>query len=442
MNVSSPEKAADRKRYSAVAEATLVWWIIPVLIPFLPRDDGRAATVVLICLLALGLGLGVCALFRRSFWVVVVWMPIFIWSALGAVMVLDRIAREPHGGPDAAPLEGVATLLGLIVVSILACAAVLALVWRPRVYSVPLVLLAIANTAAVSYVTRQVNYISSRQNIAVHIIDRNGKPVPGASVHWTRYSYGPGGKNVFDGDGGPLVSGEDGIVTLPSRRMRYEMKGIVSKTGFRDVLFTVGMQFNKWGNSRDLIISTQATPNIARARIPTTEPIAFSVYLPPTSDAPQPLRSLRPERKLSGTERLQTFLNVESGQFADTPSDSDVEFEIFFEKEGQYERTRLRMTGINGTELQVIPYEVSLTGKLSPYENVFLVAPETGYTNTALVPVDHSPGPQIYLRVRNGKFFARAEVDAYGRADEHSANLYVQLFINAAGSRLLEGPRR
>lgn len=439
-----PSDGADGigTNWRAVAAAALAWWTLPVLVRFSPRNEAASTAITLICLFAFAACLWAFVRFRRSGWIVVIWVPFLVWSGAGALWVLGSAASQPRGGPDAAPLEGVAMALGLAVALVLGGAAVLAWVWRPLVWSAPLMLLAMANTAVVSYATRQANRSATRQDIAMHILEPSGKPIPGASVRWERYGYGRGGTDVLDTSGGPLVSDENGTVVLPSRSMRCKMKGTIAKPGFREVLFTVGMQFSKWDKERDVRISTRETPDIAWASIPTATPVAFSIYLPPEADALQPLRAFNLARKLTGTERLNAYLNVETGKFTDRQSDADLEFEAFFETEGQYNRMRLRVNGINGTTLQIVPFQSDLVGKLSPYENVFLSAPENGYGETALVPINHSPGAQIYIRARDGRFFARAEVGGSGRAAEHSARLYGQLFVNPTGSRLLEGPRR
>lgn len=394
-----------------------------------------------VSLLVLAVALSVCALFRRSSWIVLIWLPVFVWACLGAVMTLKAIAGEPHGGPNAAPLEGVATLIALAVAIVLSVAAVLCLVFRPRVYSLPLILLTVVNTGVISFVSLRANRQATHQDIVVRIIDSKGKPVPGASIQFERYGYGPGGKDVFEAKGGPFFSGEDGVVTIPSRRMRYETRGTIRKAEFREVSFTVGMQFSEWNTVRDVSISTPETLQIARGAIPTAEPVTFTVYLPPLVDAPDPLQPIKRMEAFSDigqSSGAARFLNLATGKFSDDPN-ADLRFDLFFEMDGQYERKRLRITGMNQTQVLQVPSDVSFTGSLSPYEHFFLVAPEDGYQTETIVREPGSSGNGvIYVKARGGKFYVRLKADAWGRSNEKEARCRVKLYLNPTGSRLLE----
>jgi hypothetical protein len=427
--------------------ATLAWWIIPVVVRSLPRHDEISTGFVLVCLFALTLGLILCALFRQARWIVLVWVPLLAWSGIGTLKVIGAIASEPHGGPNAAPLEGVATLIALVVALILGAATILCLVWRPRVYSVPLMILAIANTAAFSYTTRQSNRQATRQDIFLHVLDSNGRPISGASIQYTRYGYGPGGENVFDAKGGPILSDENGIAKIPSRKMRYETECTITKSGFRDVRITLGMQFSEWDKDRDVRISTSETEDIAWAHIPTTDPVTFSIYLSPQSDAPDPLHPVKRmelEADIGQGSQAKHVLNLETGKFSNGP-EGDLRFDLFSEMvddQFQKERTRLRITGVNGSKVLQVPPEVSLSGTLSPYEHIFRIAPQTGYQDeTVIQNPGSSPGPMIYVSARDGHIYARARVDVYGSANNAKAGCSVELFVNPTGSRQLEFPK-
>ena len=441
MNSTASQQTNTPTNWPAVCGATMVWWVVPLLVRLQPRTDELSGGVAFGCLLALAVALSFCARFRQAGWIVLIWLPVFVWTCLGAVMTFGAIAGEPHGGPNAAPLEGVATLIALAVALALSVAAILCLVFRPRLYPTPLIVLAVVNTGAISFVTPQANRQATRQDIVLRIIDPTGKPVPAASVRFERYGYGPGGTDVFDARGGPLLSGVDGVVTVPSRRMRYETRGTISKPGFRGIDFTVEMQYSEWDTNRGVTISTPETPNIARGHIPTAEPVTLSIYLPPVSDVPnpaQPIKRLEANSDIGQGSSAARFFNIETGKFSNDAT-GDLRFDIFFEMDGQYERPRLRITGLNEAQVLQVAPNVSFTGNLSDYEHVFRIAPQSGYQNeTVVLQPGSSPGPMIYIKARGGKMFARMTVDASGRRNEKEARCRVHLYLNPAGSRLLE----
>jgi hypothetical protein len=132
------------------------------------------------------------------------------------------------------------------------------------------------------------------------------------------------------------------------------------------------------------------------------------------------------------------FLNLETGKFSDDPN-ADLRFDLFFERDRQYERNRLRITGLNQTQVLQVPSNVSLADSLSPYEHVFRIAPKDGYQTETVVQEPGSSGNgTIYVRGRGGKFYARLTVDASGRSNEKEARCWVKLCLNPTGSRLLE----
>jgi len=354
-------------------------------------------------------------------------------------MIILEIVRTPRGvGSDAAPLEGVATLIALGAALILGTGALLCFIWRPRVFSVPLTVLAVINTAGIFIVTPMFNRQATRQDISLRVLDTDGSPLSGASVSYMRYGYGPGGRHVFDADGGPLFSGQDGIVIIPSRRMRYETRGTISKSGHRDVLFTVEMQHSKWDEERGVIVSTSKTPNIARGHIPTAEPVGLSIYLPRLSDAPLQLaRRIESRSTIGQGNGAARYFNLETGKFTNDIF-ADLRFDLFFEMDGRHERSRLRITGLNETLVLQVPSMLSFSGNLSPYEYVFRIAPKVGYQNEIVVrEPGSSPNGMIYVKARGGAFFARMTVFASGRR-EQEARYGVELYLNSTGSRLLE----
>jgi hypothetical protein len=445
MNIETTQQTKTQTNWLAIFTATFVWWIIPIVVRLQPQNYKPSLGLAITCLIGVAAAISLCALFRKTRWIILIWIPVFIWTGLGAVMTFGAIAKEPHGGPNAAPLEGVAILISIAVGLLFTVIVILCVVWRPKAYSIPLLILAVGNTAAVTCATRLSERQATRQEMFLHVLDSNGKPLSGASVRYTRYGYGPGGSDVFDGEGGPILSDNYGIAKISSRRMRYEIKGTVTKPGFREVRFDVGMQFNEWDKDRSVWLSTPETEHIAFGSIQTAEPVTLSIYLPSQSDAPDRLHAVKRmqvQADIGQGNQATHVLNLETGKFGNGP-EGDLRFDLYSEMEdGRYMRNRLRITGVNGAKVFQVPPTVCLSGALSSYEHMFKVAPQTGYQDETVIQNPGSlPGPMIYVSARDGHLYARMSVDVYGRANEAKARCSVTLFVNPTGNRQLEYPK-
>ncbi len=446
MNRKELEETKPPNHWLSACCATLVWWAIPILVRLQPRSDEVSGGLALGCLIGLAVALSLCASFRRAPWIVLIWIPLFVWTCLAAAKSFEAFRGGPLGGASAAPLEGLATLIILATALLFSVEGVLCLVWHPNTISYPLIALAVLNTAAISFVTPRANLKATQQDIALRILDSSSNPVAGATVTFKRYGYGSGGTDVFDFEGGSLISGGDGVVVIPSRRMRYETRGMISKPSFRDVLFTVGMQFSEWDKERSVHVSTRESGQIAYGTIPTVESVALSIYLPPLSDAPEPLHALKrltAATDIGRSDEAARFFNIDTGNFSKDPS-GDLMFELFFEKdsrfpEDNYEVVKVRVTGLNGTQVLQLPYAVSLSEDLSSYEHIFRIAPESGYHDEIILQDAGSlPGPTIYLKMRGGRIYGRMDVHAWGRSDQKKAPCEVWLYLNPTGQRQLE----
>ena len=114
MNDESPQQAHTRTSWFSILIATLGWWIVPIAVRLSPRHDEPSAGLAFGCVIGLAIALSLCAQSREKRWVVLLWVPVLVWTSFGALTTLGAVASEPHGGPNAAPLEGVALLLSLI----------------------------------------------------------------------------------------------------------------------------------------------------------------------------------------------------------------------------------------------------------------------------------------------------------------------------------------
>ena len=426
---------APRQTWIKTWSAVLIWWICPLMLPVL-LAHGVLNGLLLACAFGYFVSIFFCARFRSEKWSALVWIPMFAWILCGMYVCIHDFlfaGLKSHGWTASAD-----EFIGII--GILICCVPAAVCWlvRPRYFSTALVCMAVLNTVAVSLATRQVYRFLTKQGIIVHILDSAGNPLPGASVSFERYGYGNWGTSVFDGKGGPIYSDASGTVVMPSRQMRFETKATISKPGFRQVNFTLGMQYDKWDELRDVNISTPQTHNIARGFIPTTDPLTFSIYLPRQSEGPdplQPVRHMETKSFIGDAPMAANYLNVETGRFNPDPS-GDLYFYVYPEKDadGINLQQRLLIKGINGTKnFQGTP-SVSLTGNLTPFEQMFRIAPQKGYQEDIV-----ARDGDIYVSARNGKLYVRMTVETFIENRERTrARCLVNLYVNPTGSRELE----
>lgn len=429
--------------------ANAVWWLLPLAVLLIsPGADALPLVLAFLFAVSLVLAIPICAQCRNSVWIVSIWVPAFAGSVIGAgkLWLESAIALSTmFGGAAGLIIGGIALALTF--------AAILCLVFHPRLndnsgVATVLSALAIANMVAISYVTHEVSFKVNRQDIIVHVIDPKGMPISGAAVSYKVYGYGDRGERPSQPDitGGPIETDKNGIVRLRSLGMRHEVDGVISKTGFREISFNVGMQFDKLQAVRDLKISTPESGIIAESTVPSKDSVEFSIYLPPKADTPGEIQCIDANTGLSGIGKLSSFLNVETGKFSNTAS-GDLEFEASFKLDGDNRLTQLQVTGINGSSVLQFGWPLKLSGNLSPYEAVYLIAPESGYTTTLTVN-ESGNEPTIYVRAPDGHSFVRVMVNlmVHGQvryAAENkpwSANIDAKIYKNSTGSRLLESP--
>ena len=118
-------ETTTKTNWLTVFFAALVWWIIPTAVLNQPQNDEPSALFAFACLLGITVALCLCANLRDLGWIVLVWVPLLVWTSLGAFITLGSLAAESGGGPSAAPLAGVAMAIGMAVALILIAAAIL-----------------------------------------------------------------------------------------------------------------------------------------------------------------------------------------------------------------------------------------------------------------------------------------------------------------------------
>jgi hypothetical protein len=199
------------------------------------------------------------------------------------------------------------------------------------------------------------------------------------------------------------------------------------------------MQFNESDKHRRFVLSTRRTRAIAQGKLPATDPVHANVSLASATDEPHPaVERFGLYSKTDVGDAVPRFLDIETGKFSANQA-GDLELEAFAEFTGDRWETRLRITGLNGTQVLQVPHESSLTEPLTPFEHLYRIAPESGYASETIVirPGD-TPGPTIYIRARDGHLHGRMELNAQGNGRDPKVRYSGSLAISKAGDRRLE----
>jgi len=339
-----------------------------------------------------------------------------------------------------APLAGVALFIGMGIVAIVIAATLSVLFFHPRSFRKGMTLIALLNTVAIVIAVSKTDYQASKQEFEVHILDFNGQPISGATLKYERFGYGAGGKDVPEGTGVPVVSDAQGIARPHMKRMRHELKGVIEHQQYRQVHFTLGMQYSKWDTTRHFSLGTQETPTILHGSVSAKEPVSIYIYLPPASTKPDrsQIKKQETSTKLAVDSEARSSLNIQTGSFGDPP-EGDLRFELYFEAVEQYERARLRIHGANRTGLLMLPTNLSFSEPIQSPERLYEIAPKDGYSDQiTIMEPGNLPGPRIFVSARDGAMFSMFTVDLYDNRKEKTGRCQVKLVKNQAGGRDLE----
>lgn len=435
MTPENPDQPAPWK--GLLGAIALSWLPLALYLGLSARKDmeehavGAAAMGVLAVIFAF-------LIFRKHAWSAILWVPLIVFAAFQGVFMLGGAFSTPTSGPNAGPLEGVAVLLMLLVGAGLAVIVLVGSWLRPKTWSPAMLVIGGLNAALMVPAGSSGYRATTGQEIILQLRDPSGRAVTGASVKYLRFGYGNGGEHVFDESGGPIFSDEQGVAKLPSRRMLYETKITVSKVGFRDVSVEIEMQFSEHDKTRRFVLSTHDTRAIASGSVPATDPVRFSLYLSPDSDAPSPeVRhfGLYSKNDLA-RELTPKSLDLETGRFTADLS-GDLELEYFSATMTRYRDERLRVRGLNGVQLCLVSHNLSLSSPESPYTHLYRIAPESGYQPEIIIEnPGNSPGPVVYLRASDGKLHGRLCLEALGDGVDETPRYNGTLEINPSGRNL------
>lgn len=344
------------------------------------------------------------------------------------------------GGAGAGPSAAGAIVSMLGILALLACGIVNAFWFHPKVWSGPFILIfAVMNALAAGIATSTAIRYATRMDIIVHLLDQEGKPLAGAVVNYRRFGYGSNGSTLFDDKGGPILSGNDGVVVIPSRRMRYETQATISKDGFRSIRFTLGMQFGNHDQERDVTLLTHGLDVIANGTVAATNPVHITLYVPHATETPiaKPKRIYLYSKRDVG-EQPARYLNLSTGKFSsDTPA--DLKLELSPAIDSSFANRRFHIVGLNGIELQMIQARIYFDGVRSTYDQIYGFAPTTGYHSELTLEGDrYTNRRSIYLRSADQKTYYRLDLESNGDVIGEFARYSGELFMSSSGSRRVQ----
>lgn len=422
-----------KRAWSTFAAILAGWWGF-MFVAFLPGMI-QSAVVVLFAAAAS------CFLLRRKEIGFAVWFPIAATVMVFLLAFLPPFCAELGLLPrNPAPLAGVAMIYGAVFLTLAVVMGVICVLARPRCYSPLLCCLTVLNTAAVGW-TAYARYESSvAEPITIRFLDSAGSPISDVGVTYQVFGYGPGGRKPSSParTGGPDLSGNDGKVLLRSKAGTYSVEITARKQGYEDLFVDLGRQYNKWQTTRRVRIST---PDMAAAyaEVPAAKPMEFTVYMA----RPEEIERQAEFHQLASRfveNRGKTRLDLLQCRFVDN-DEADVRFEFFREMDDQgYWRSRLRVIAMNGAGVLQVPYYSNLVSPLSSFENVMKIAPPGGYSESVVIAdPGSSPGPNIYVRARDGRTFARLVISGIDNPKKpmEPAMLRVNLLKTTDSSRAL-----
>lgn len=421
--------------------SVVIWWMIPIALRCFPTGgeaNGRFVLFALGVVAVLGTA-GCCQRWRYEPWCVILWLPpmlfcasVSVYAVSGAIQEL-KSASSPY---NLAPLAGAVALL-IAIASLIWPAATLLLAYaHPKAFRVLPTLIALINTGAVGFTAIEVDYNANRQDLTVYLHDLANRPVCGATLSYERFGYGPGGKHVSAGRGAPLTSDAGGVLRPHMRKGRNEIRAVITHPKYRTVYVGIGMQYDERDDCRACTVGTDAARPVTAGSISTKEPLTMYVYLPGLRDqdshAPKQLQA---SALLGGPGDASVDLDIARGLFSDS-AEGDLRLNLFFEREGAYQRPRVRISGLNGTGVQLWN-RPSFSEPIKLPERIFMIAPEHGYESQVTVDPTHQPGPMLFVHSPQKGSFARLSVAVYRYNKTKASRCRVELVLGPNGSREL-----
>jgi hypothetical protein len=432
MFVELPTQIPKSGRRLATILSLLFAWALPIFVWLTPKIDERAALFLSMILLWWFVGGLIVRANRNAPWSIHVWIPLLVAPVALFVITLSNIDLSPSSGPGA-PLEGIATLIGLFLLVGCALGLLATLRVRPTPFRPYNLVCAVVNTAMVTLTVSSAYANSTRLEIKLTLLDPSGNPVPEATVAFIRYLNTLSGTPVDAERRGHYLSDLQGLVVLPTSRMRHETHIAISKPSFRELQLKLDMPLMPNAKQRRLTLSTKETSAIASYQVPAEEPLPITVILSPIKDTPDPnLKRLSFRSTQDSSPLPDRYLDIETGTLnRELTETSDLELEVT----GSYSETTLHLRGLRGILLKTTDSQTTHS-----YESLYRIAPPDGYSPTIKIkkPGDSPPQTMVYMRLPSGNRYARMFITAIGDSLHSRIRFEGQIHLNESGSRLLE----
>jgi hypothetical protein len=434
------------------ALALIALWLIPLYCWQWVSHGSIGLTEVFRALLVLVMIAGICAIHRRSSWVVFVWLPLMAFTGLGTLFAGVAFLSLPSassGGASAAPLEGVATLVTLLGLLVLGLSAILSFSIRPLVWpSLGQTVIAGANTVALWLCTTAVLKASSTTEMHIHLLDPGGRPISGVSARYEHLAEDETEHRVLD-SGGPLISDKNGLVALPGRPLRSQTRLTLSRSDYRTTTLTVDSQFTPHQTQFPVLLGLEETQFLSHGKVslpaplPRGTPLSLWLYLSPISDSPQtPATRQNLRSRTDVGHEPARYLDLATGKFSSTEP-ADLQLELAPNLFGNPFSRPLRITGLKGATLLLMEGAPTFAHPPSPYEHMYGIAPQTGYQPEIILtsPNARRSGqgqPTLYIRSQNGLLHTRLLLEFSPSAQGEEPRFTGTLITQTTGSRVLE----
>lgn len=434
MQPAAPNHPEREPFWRATLAAIALSWV-PTLL-FLGLSSRQAWESLALPASALGLLalVSVYSFSRHKHWSGILWLPLVLGLGMGGFAALmGFLSTSSHAGPSAAPLDGVASLILLVLFVGAVAAAVTGGFLRPKSLPTPILVLGLLNAGLMFILTTAGHRGVHSLEMHLHLRDPSGKPLAGVAVDFVREGYGNEGKRVLDTSGGPIHSDETGLVKIPTLRGRYETSLTLKRSGFRPIKAVVEMPYSQPLPERFWFSTDETRAISGGAILPGGNP-SFTLFLSPTSHIPSPAvqrYNLRSRSDLA-REVMPQSLDLDTGKFLPDLS-GDLALEFFSATITRYRDQKIRLRGLGGTQLQVPSETTTDLEPLELYERTYRFAPKDHYLEE--VTLESQKGT-VFIRGADGKRHALLFLEGLGDGVQEVPRYTGSLVVNPDGRHL------
>jgi len=383
-----------------------------------------------------------CFKLRKSEFGILLSLPLS-FICLGIILflrleILQGVPVMGLAGP-AAPLLAIMLLSMLAVLVMTIVVLVLCVVSFPRKLRWDFVGISLINSATLAFtlwsMQQAIDQAEDQQIISLRVVDRYNQAVVGASVIYRVYAYGyyTGGRRPERPtiSGGPILTNDQGVALIRSKRIRYEVEMGVTKSGYVGILAHLQMQFYEGDKTRLLQVRLvdRSYVDLMDMQVSSTEPVVVTLSMPLIADRPQPMIHKEIWNRISKKEPANRFLDVLSGKFTAGPK-GDLRFDFINEHP-----LEMRVTALNGNGIVREPDTFTPDAPAPSYAQIMHVAPNSGYSDH--LDFGWTERPLIYFKRADGNLYARLALEADLPAPDQNdlqGHVHVGCFVNPTGS--------